>query len=218
MDAGKIAISPMDIRTLVMVLFGVVAVETALRTVAWHEAVCPLLFLGLLRLIQAGLIVGVVLVEKKGVSAVGLSAGTAFSGFQRGLFWTLCWGGIAFLLWVSFLAMGINPLPFIKTPLPVKTGDVMLFFLVGGLIAPVAEELFFRGVVYGFLRRWGIVTAVALSSLAFVLIHMAFSGICFTHFVGAIVFALAYEVERNLMVPITLHAIGNLTLFAISLV
>jgi hypothetical protein len=36
--------------------------------------------------------------------------------------------------------------------------------------------------------------------------------------VGGIVFAVAYELEGNLMVPITIHVLGNTAIFALSLV
>lgn len=218
MDANKVAIVPIiHIRTLVVVFFGITAVEASLRIVAWHEAVSPLVLLGVLRLIDAALIVGVVLIGEKSISAVGLSAGTVVAGFRKGLLWSAGFGGMAFLASGFLLAMGIDPLPFINTPLPVKAGDVILFFFVGGIISPVAEELFFRGVLYGFLRRWGRITAIVLSTLAFVLAHMAFSGIPFKQVVGGIVFAFGYETEKNLMVPVTLHMMGNLAIFAISL-
>jgi membrane protease YdiL (CAAX protease family) len=35
--------------------------------------------------------------------------------------------------------------------------------------------------------------------------------------VGGIVFAVAYEVEGSLMVPITIHVLGNMAIFALSL-
>ena len=112
--------------------------------------------------------------------------------------------------------MGIDPLPFIQVHLPLNTGDLILFFLAGGIISPVAEELLFRGVVYGFLRRWGAAPAVMISSLAFVLAHMDFTGFFVIRITGGILFALTYEVEKNLMVPITLHMLGNLAIFSIS--
>lgn len=97
------------------------------------------------------------------------------------------------------------------------TGEFILFFLVGGIISPITEELFFRGVIYGFLRRWGAISAVVFSSLAFVLAHhMVSTGLLFIPFTGGIVFALAYEIEKNLMVPITLHVLGNLAIFVLS--
>jgi hypothetical protein len=179
--------------------------------------VSPLLLLGVGRLIEGALIIGVALMGKDGLSVVGISKGTALSGFLRGLLWSAGFGVLVVLVFVSLLSMGTDPLPFIKTPLPLMAGEFILFFLVGGIISPVTEELFFRGVVYGFLRRWGAVSAVVFSSLAFVLAHhTAFTGTVFIQLTGGIVFASAYEIEKKLMVPITLHVLGNLAIFVLS--
>jgi membrane protease YdiL (CAAX protease family) len=35
--------------------------------------------------------------------------------------------------------------------------------------------------------------------------------------IGGIVFALAYEASGNLLVPITIHVLGNLAIFTLSL-
>jgi len=78
---------------------------------------------------------------------------------------------------------------------------------------PVAEEIFFRGILYGFFRRWGAVAAVVLSTVIFVLAHPIFPGIPLPQVVGGVVFAVAYEVEGSLMVPITIHALGNMAIF-----
>ena len=90
--------------------------------------------------------------------------------------------------------------------------------MVGGLVAPIAEEIFFRGVIYGFLRRWGVLLALAGSTVIFVLAHAISSRIPLTQIVGGIVFAVAYEVEGKLMVPITIHVLGNMAIFTLSLV
>jgi hypothetical protein len=37
-----------------------------------------------------------------------------------------------------------------------------------------------------------------------------------TQVVGGILFAAAYEIEKNLVVPITIHCLGNLAIFALS--
>ncbi len=217
LDSAKAATGPINAGTLVMVVLGVTAVEIALRAMSRHEMASPLLLLGVGRLIEGALIIGVALMGKHGVSVVGISKGRVLSGFGRGLFWSAGFGLLVVLVFVSLLSMGIDPLPFIKTPFPLMTGEFILFFLVGGLISPVTEELFFRGVVYGFLRRWGAVSAIVFSSLAFVLAHhMAFTGLLLIQFTGGIVFAFAYEIEKNLMVPITLHVLGNLAIFTIS--
>lgn len=108
---------------------------------------------------------------------------------------------------------GVNSLEIIHTRLPEEKSGVILFFLIGGAIAPVAEEVFFRGVIYGFFRRWGVIIALVTSTIIFVLAHAIFSRIPVTQTVGGILFALAYEIEGNLMVPITIHILGNLAIF-----
>ncbi len=43
--------------------------------------------------------------------------------------------------------------------------------LLGGLMVPLGEELLFRGVGYGSMRRYGPVIATIVSSLVFALAH-----------------------------------------------
>ena len=54
--------------------------------------------------------------------------------------------------------------------------------------------------------------------MMFVLAHPIFSGIPLPQTVGGIVFAVAYEIDGSLMVPITIHILGNLTIFTLSLI
>ena len=207
MDRSRVTIVPIDTQKMLVIICLVVAVEAPLRLISWHEGSSQLLFLGVWRLIEAAVIMGVTLAGKNGLSVLGLSAGTALSGFGRGLLWSAGFGGAVLLVFI--LLRPINP------SLPANTGPLMLFFLVGGVIAPVTEELFFRGVVYGFLRRWGAALAIMVSSLVFVLAHMDFAGFPYIQVTGGILFAVAYEIEKNLMVPITLHVTGNLAIFSV---
>ena len=69
--------------------------------------------------------------------------------------------------------------------------------------------------VYGYLRRWGLWPALALSTLIFTLLHTGAAGIPIPQFVGGLVFAAAYEIEKKLLVPITIHVLGNLALFSL---
>ena len=48
--------------------------------------------------------------------------------------------------------------------------------------------------------------------LVFVLAHPIFPGIPLAQVVGGIVFAVGYEIEGSLMVPITIHVLGNLAI------
>ena len=36
--------------------------------------------------------------------------------------------------------------------------------------------------------------------------------------IGGILFAVAYEMEKNLLVPITIHVLGNLAIFTLALI
>ena len=66
--------------------------------------------------------------------------------------------------------------------------------------------------------RWGIPFAVLLSTLLFVMPHAPSFGsaIPITQLIGGILFAVSYEVEKNLLVPITIHCLGNLAIFTLA--
>ncbi len=213
METGKI-----QIKTLVICLAAVIAVEAVLRAGLRPGVYNSIIVLGAVRFLQAGLIIIIVLIRERGLSSIGLSLTKTLPGLKRGLIWSAGFGLITLLGFALIFAIGLNPLTLIHTHLPAKPGDITLFFLVGGLIGPIAEEVFFRGILYGFCRRWGAPAAVILSTLAFVLAHPIFSALPVTQVVGGILFAVAYEVEKNLIVPITIHVSGNMAIFALSLV
>ncbi|MCJ7682889.1 MAG: CPBP family intramembrane metalloprotease, partial [Desulfobacteraceae bacterium] len=194
-----------QIKTLAICLTAVIAVEAVLRVGLRPGAYNPIIVLGAVRLLQAGLIIIIVSIREKGLSSIGLSLTKTLPGLKRGLTWSAGFGLITLLGFALIFAIGLNPLTLIHTHLPAKPGDIALFFLVGGLIGPVAEEVFFRGVLYGFCRRWGAPAAIILSTIAFVLAHPVFPGVPVTQIVGGLLFAVAYEVEKNLIVPITIH-------------
>lgn len=205
-------------KTLALCLGAVIAVEAGTRLELQGKTVPPMVVLGGVRLLQAGLITLIVFVRHKRLRPIGLSLKELVPGLRRGLLWTGGFGLLVLLAGALLYVAGIHPLSLIHTPLPARPGHILLFFIVGGLIAPVTEELFFRGVLYGYFRRWGAVAAILLSTLAFVLAHPVFPAIPITQVVGGLLFALAYEVEKNLMVPITLHSLGNTAIFGLSLI
>jgi membrane protease YdiL (CAAX protease family) len=93
-----------------------------------------------------------------------------------------------------------------------KSSDVGFRILMGFMaivIAPVTEELMFRGLVYGvtkrFTDRW---FATIFSALMFSLIHQNV-GIAPELFVLGVGFALAYEQTGSLLVPVFMHMYFN---------
>lgn len=87
--------------------------------------------------------------------------------------------------------------------------DLALLLILVAIIAPIAEELFFRGMLYPLFRqRWGVVPAIVTSALVFGLVHLIPVLIPGLVFVGLI---LAWMRERsNSIVPgIIVHALQN---------
>ena len=82
-------------------------------------------------------------------------------------------------------------------------------FILAGVLVPIAEEVFFRGVIYRWLReKWGIFIGVIISSMIFGIIHFDIA-IGVTAFVLGIILALVYEYSKSLWTAIIIHAINN---------
>ncbi|MBT8339962.1 MAG: CPBP family intramembrane metalloprotease, partial [Desulfatitalea sp.] len=168
--------------------------------------------LGMVRALQSAAIVAIFLFRGQGLNTLGWAPRDWPRGIRIGMFWSLGFGAAALLGMVLIHLVGHYPLQWLRIPLPRRNVELVLLFLVGGLIGPLAEELFFRGVLYAYFRRWGIAAALAASTAIFALLH--FNAVPVTQVVGGLVFALAYERHRNLMVPIVIHVLGNSVLFA----
>ena len=108
-------------------------------------------------------------------------------------------------------------------PEQLLTGDVMgsplqilLAVLIAVVLAPLAEELVFRGLLHRNLRRrMRIVPATLISSVLFAIVHVevvfsqpiALVGLTLA---GAVM-AIAYERTGSLVVPVVIHAVYNAT-------
>ena len=206
-----------EIKALLISLAAVVLIEAATRMVISAGLCYPMIILGGARVLEIGLIILCVLIWGKGLPSIGLTRSRIVPGLRKGLIWSAGFAVVTFLAFVILFVAGIDALKLIGVRLPAQHGEIILFFLVGGMVGPLAEEVFFRGMLYGFLRRWGVVVALVVSTLMFVLAHAIFPGIPLPQVVGGIVFAVAYEIEGSLMVPITIHVLGNLAIFTLSL-
>ncbi len=88
--------------------------------------------------------------------------------------------------------------------------DRWLVAFTAVIVAPVVEELVFRGFFYGFLKRCGgALVALLVSSALFAIVH-GFVPALLPLFVLAICLALAYEFTGSLWVPTCMHALFNL--------
>lgn len=176
-----------------------------------------LVFVTGIRLLEIASLLLIVIRFENGLAAVGLAGSQLPGGFIRGVRWSLGFGVVAFAGFLLFMAVGLDPFQLLHVPLPGTFGARVLFFITGGLIAPVGEELFFRGILYGFLRQWGMLPALIITTLLFALMHPPGVFIPIPQIIGSIVFTLAYEQKGELAAPVTVHCLGNLSLFMLSL-
>jgi len=128
--------------------------------------------------------------------------------------------GVSIALLVDF-ASSLAPIPK-SLPIYKMFGSTASAYALAGygiLVAPVIEELFFRGFLFPVLaRRSGVPVAVVLTSLAFTLIHTsqlaaAWAPLLILFFVG-MTFTLARAWSGSVAVPYLMHLGYNLTLFA----
>ena len=213
MEANKITL-----KTLTASIAAVLVMETVFRLAMTGQTASPLAALGLLRFLEIIVLVFISLRFEKDPDVIGLSRSKIFPGIVKGLIWSACFGTAAGVLFLVLYISGINALKLVRSPLPSSPLQIIIFFLVGGVIGPVGEEIFFRGIIYGFFRRWGVSVAISISTLLFVLSHQVGSNLPIIQIVGGVLFAVAYEKEKSLMVPITIHILGNLALFSLTFV
>ncbi len=96
-----------------------------------------------------------------------------------------------------------------ETPYPALHNCLCVLF--GVLVAPVVEELFFRGVLlHRWTARWSVRRAVLLTSLVFAVAHLDMIG----GFAFGFVMATLYVRTRTLLVPIACHILNNAIGFA----
>lgn len=139
-------------------------------------------------------------------------------------------GGVAVLLAVQFglvFAAGLVGVEIGENQAITVGRSTPAYFLymlpISVLIVGPAEELVFRGVVQGQLRRvFGPTVAIGVASALFGLIHVAVAGTLAQKFAYVAIAAvlgvglgLVYERTGNLAVPAVTHGLYNATLFAV---
>ncbi|MCH5270518.1 MAG: CPBP family intramembrane metalloprotease [Lachnospiraceae bacterium] len=110
----------------------------------------------------------------------------------------------------------------VNIPIPeALTGDmenhlgnsIVAFIMSVFIIAPIVEEVVFRGLIMTKLRKeMSVTTSSLLSAVLFAIIHfMAGGTITVIHaFWGGLIFALVYEKTKSLLPAIAAHSFGNI--------
>jgi membrane protease YdiL (CAAX protease family) len=87
---------------------------------------------------------------------------------------------------------------------------IVFFFILGGIVGPVLEELVFRGFLYNaWEERWGWMPATIGVSTLFAIYHPSF----LTAFASSVLFICVMRRTGSLWAPIAVHSAGNISLW-----
>ena len=155
--------------------------------------------------------------HRQGLAALGLRSSRGSRDLAMGawvgagLFAAVLYALLPAVTGLWTLVAGHPPEPIDQPILPAdpEPVHVVLGMLAVVIAAPLGEEVFFRGFLFGSLRgRMGFAPAAAISAASFALFHVTPLLVVLMFFVG---FALAWLYERrgSVVAPIGAHAMFN---------
>jgi membrane protease YdiL (CAAX protease family) len=84
----------------------------------------------------------------------------------------------------------------------------LFFFFWVFLLAPILEEIFFRGILYSpYRKKYGVTIAICITSIIFILFHSTGGNL-----LAPIIYCVLYEKYESLVFPIVAHSFTNLFL------
>ncbi|MCU4715595.1 CPBP family intramembrane metalloprotease [Bacillus cereus] len=88
--------------------------------------------------------------------------------------------------------------------------NVLIAFISAAVISPIYEEIFYRRLLYRWLRiRLGMMGAIVLSSLIFTIVHIPTYNVMPVNFLSGIFFTWAYEQTNSIWPSIIIHGLTN---------
>lgn len=186
----------------------------------------PYAVTGVARVFQIIAVLSIFYACNRNLLVFGFRSGFMRTGVFKGCVWSMGFAAAAGTGALGLYGAGMDPFELVKVRLPASAGSLALFYLVAGVVGPIAEEVVFRGVLYGYfrdlfypvLKKGAIVTALVASTVLFVAAHSHLPALPVPQIAGGVIFCLAYEMEKNLVVPVIIHSLGNMALFTLSLV
>lgn len=177
-----------------------------------------LLFFGLISLIQAILIIGFSLYLAKSYWQWDFKDfGLGLNNFQLGFKGGLKYGPLVFFLVVFGGAVmeRIKPFegemqPFAEMIIKADTfPEIFILGLLGVVVAPFAEEIYFRGLLFPAIKdRLGLAGGIIVSGLVFGLMHFDLLRF-FPLALGGMALAYLYHKTNSLYTAITAHGVWN---------
>ncbi len=204
-------------KVVISAAIAIMLIELVVSVIIPQMGANPLITIGVARAFEIAAMVAILMLMSSGLKSAGLQKDDFVLGLKTGLIWSVLFGLFALLILGVLYLSGYNIIKLLAYPLKKTALSTFLLFVIGGFVSPIAEEIFFRGIIFGSLRRWGAILAIVGSTTFFAIAHLLTSGLSPLHIIGGMVFALAYEIEKNLLVPITIHVLGNMSIFALSI-
>jgi uncharacterized protein len=199
----------------ILLALGVITSSDELSTTTGSITAGTFWVLNVANIVSIALIIAVVLgFYKEGFSSLGFTT--------KKLPKALLYGVVGFV--VAFILAGIVSYPIQQqfgvdqtqealSQSATVPGLLPIVFLSGVIIAPIAEEVVFRGYLYkAFRDRFKPSYAIVLSAALFSVIHLELLAAAPLFIIG-VVLAYVYEKTGNLMAPITLHVLNNAVAF-----
>lgn len=127
-------------------------------------------------------------------------------------------GEITFVLGLSYF-LNMIPIPEFIQEL-INSEDIAYTFLVtliiGGIMAPIVEEILFRGMLLkGLLKKYSIKKSAIVGGIMFSILHLPDIRNVLAIIVGSIIYSFVYAYTRSIVPTIILHMSYNtiVTLF-----
>lgn len=101
-----------------------------------------------------------------------------------------------------------------RVPLQSPDNYFGLSLLLYPTVVPLTEELLFRRCIYRYLRlHLDVVSALCITSILFLAVHNLFSvAVVVIMFICSVIITLTYEINGNLIIPVIVHSLSNLSI------
>lgn len=217
-DSAMVYIWALILPLMLSVIISMCAYGSPVDTDGTHLIFKETWFICMLRILSAGLLIGLFFVYNKtqkisGLTACGIKTKTHYLNIA---FCVILGIGLVYfsspiITIITYLISltGIN----ISTgiDLPLENGwDFMLSLLLIGVLPAVTEELIYRGMIFNGLKKWGKWPAILISALAFCLMHGSVEQFTYTFLLGIVLGYLMWETGA-LWLCMIVHFTNNAT-------
>ncbi len=124
---------------------------------------------------------------------------------------------VVVLVYIAITGDTSNPQQELANAAAGSVAGLVAMLAFGAVLVPIGEELLFRGVLYGALRRYGVAVATIGSAAVFGLAH-GLSVVLVGAVVLGVILALLYERSRSIWPAVVAHGVNNAIAFVIAAV